>query len=82
MGLFVTLEELGPVFAQRTKRLEDMGFTFSTTREYNFVLEGVWSCFWEQVRNFTDQEFEEYVNDIQEAISRKDAKSIETDNNQ
>jgi len=60
-------------FENRKQILLALGFTYDINREYNFSLEGVWSCFHEQIDDCTDEWFSEYLLDIKEAIEAKKA---------
>lgn len=59
------------VFENRKQTLLNLGFSYEENREYNFSLEGIWSCFHEQIDNCTDEWFEEYLLDIKNAINEK-----------
>jgi hypothetical protein len=62
-------------FEIRKKQLLDLGFKYDEFREYNFSLPGIWSCFWEQVYNPTDEDWADYLNAVKEAIERHNNKS-------
>jgi hypothetical protein len=61
-------------FNARKRQLSDLGFRYDKYREYNFILPGIWSCFWEQVYNPTDEEWADYLNAVKEAIERHNNK--------
>lgn len=54
-------------FELRKQVLLDLGFTYRTNREYNFQHKD-WSCFHEQIYNFSDADFELYLLDIKTKI--------------
>jgi hypothetical protein len=53
-----------------------LGFEYSDHWEYNFRLEGVWSCPRGQVEDPTDEEFEEYMSQVKEAIARESGNGV------
>jgi|GEM_PF-2271315 len=68
-------EEKNTRFEARKNIMIGLGFEYFEDAEYNFSLKGVWSCFYEQIYNPSDKEFEAYISDIKNAIVRNAEKA-------
>ena len=58
-------------FELRKNELISIGFTYDINREYNFLLEGVWSCFHSQIYDYSDTTYQKYLIAVTDAIAKK-----------
>jgi hypothetical protein len=69
-------------FEPRKAQLLAMGFTTYGIVSYpDFRLQDTWSTYWEQVYNMSDQEWPEYIKDIENAIERRKVRLAEEEKN-